>query len=218
MTPKLRGGSDEARTSSVKRELLTIEPPSEKEVRNAMVMHISSLQLSEDDLRVGGLHIRTMISVLQVFVISLVLGSKYMFTFLVGMIKRDRQRFVLVDIKHDSVDALNVEQGVDDCHSESVSISKCHTEVPSTNTEQTNFNAPAAEQLSTVIQNNIAAVDSLSRHTDTASNLSIESELRLSIVFDNSTSLDIYVMYISLVGVVLWQTFLSFNFSTYNTC
>jgi hypothetical protein len=38
--------------------------------------------------------------------------------------------------------------------------------------------------------------------------------LPLSIVFESSTNLDLYVLYVNFVGLVLWDTFVSFNFAT----
>jgi hypothetical protein len=39
----------------------------------------------------------------------------------------------------------------------------------------------------------------------------------LSIVFESSTNLDLYVLYVNFVGLVLWDTFVSFNFATHDS-
>jgi hypothetical protein len=191
-----------------------------------LVMHMSSLRLSDDDLRVQGLHIRTMISVMQVFVLSLMLLCKVCFTFLIRLIKRDRERFVLVDVKLGFDDKLYAggELNDDNAHSSSGRI-----KAPNSITDEAQVEMPrlAVEDKSTDLfvhaehfQDNIAEIDKLSTctHTETDSDVSIGTDLQLSIVFDNSSRLDMYIMYISVLGIVLWQSFLSFNFSMYNTC
>ncbi len=48
--------------------------------------------------------------------------------------------------------------------------------------------------------------------------LSVMSDpLPLSIVFEKSTNLDLYVLYVNFLGLMLWGTFISFNFSTPDT-
>lgn len=39
----------------------------------------------------------------------------------------------------------------------------------------------------------------------------------LSIVFESSFNLDLYVLYVNFVGLVLWDTFVSFNFATHDS-
>ncbi len=44
--------------------------------------------------------------------------------------------------------------------------------------------------------------------------MSIQSLPHLNIVFETNTNLDLYVLYVNLIGLVLWDTFVCFNFAT----
>ena len=78
-----------------------------------IIMYIASIQLSQDDIRLQGLHTRTVVSVLQVFVLLVFVTLHSIFRFLVTMLKKDKQTFVLVDF---------VSQAQHELSSESVSV------------------------------------------------------------------------------------------------
>jgi hypothetical protein len=63
------------------------------------------------------------------------------------------------------------------------------------------------------------AAESCSDRADARSEqLSVASDpLPLQIVFARSTHLDLYFLYVTFVGLVLWCTFISFNFATYDS-
>ena len=54
--------------------------------------------MSEDDIRIRGLHVRTVVSVFQVAVLMVLWLCKVIFMFFITLLKRDKQQFVLVDI------------------------------------------------------------------------------------------------------------------------
>jgi hypothetical protein len=47
--------------------------------------------------------------------------------------------------------------------------------------------------------------------------MSTQSLQHLNIVFETSTSLDLYVIYVNFIGLVLWYTFVWFNFATFDS-
>ena len=86
-----------------------------------IIMYISSIQLSEDDIRVQGLHTRTVVSVLQVFVLLVLFMLYSLFKFLVSLLKKDKQTFVLVDVVSQAqhtlaTEATTVKQLVDNAN------------------------------------------------------------------------------------------------------
>ena len=47
--------------------------------------------------------------------------------------------------------------------------------------------------------------------------MSAQSLQHLNIVFETSTNLDLYVLYVNFIGLVLWYTFVCFNFPTFDS-
>ena len=68
-----------------------------------VIMIVGTLHLEQDDTRLTGVHIRTLISALQVWIVGVLMSLYIMFKFFIHVVKTDRTSFVLV-----SVDISNV--------------------------------------------------------------------------------------------------------------
>ena len=202
-----------------------------------MIMYISSIQLSQDDIRVQGLHTRTVVSVLQVFVLLVLFILHSIFKFLVTLLKRDKRSFVLVDVvsqaQHtlaceataikETVDNTNIldphdpKDVLEEADHESMDSNQAqqhdHHKTPSATT------APNQEHdaESGYLTNFLMEDEHLSIHTIHSDTSDLGIDVKSSIIFENSDKLDLYVLYILLLGGILWNTFLSFNFATANT-
>ena len=198
-----------------------------------IIMYIASIQLSEDDIRVQGLHTRTVVSVLQVFVLLVFFTLHSIFRFLVSLLKRDKQTFVLVDFVSQAQHELTTESASvtatrnelrrdlnlptlnneyekeDDDKSQPQVLSKTSDATTSTHHNQETESAP--------ITNFLIEEDHLSIHTLHSDSSELGIDVESSIIFDNSNKLDLYIIYILVLGGILWNTFLSFNFATANT-
>lgn len=147
------------------------------------VMLVGNLQFGRDDTRLTGAHIRTLVSALQVWIVSALLSLYSMFMFFIGVVKSERNSFVLVSRAHPAAD--RVEFSVEEAEPPGAA----HPE-PSTASTRGEFDTQS-ERLSVV-----------------------SDALPLSIVFEKSANLDLYVLYVNFVGLMLWCTFVSFNFAT----
>lgn len=147
------------------------------------VMLVGNLQFGRDDTRLTGAHIRTLVSALQVWIASALLSVYCLFIFFIGVVKSERNAFVLVSRAHSSAD--RVEFTVDDAEPPSTPLP-----LSSTAACKSDFDAQS---------------ECLSAASD---------PLPLNIVFERSWNLDLYVLYVNFVGLMLWCTFVSFNFST----
>ena len=63
------------------------------------IMLVGNLRLEVDDTRQTGLHVRTLIAVHQVLVITMILSMHSIFIFLVRVLKKDTKGFVLVSYR-----------------------------------------------------------------------------------------------------------------------
>ena len=63
------------------------------------IMLVGNLRLEVDDTRQTGLHVRTLIAVHQVLVITMILSMHSIFVFLVRVLKKDTKGFVLVSYR-----------------------------------------------------------------------------------------------------------------------
>ena len=78
--------------------------------------------------------------------------------------------------------------------------------------EELDREASQAHELTRAADGNAENGESFSEQVSVASD-----PLPLQIVFSRSINLDLYFLYVTFVGLVLWCTFLSFNFATYDS-
>jgi hypothetical protein len=199
------------------------------------IMLVGNLHLEFDDMRKTGLHVRTLIAVYQVLVVTIILSMHSVFVFFIGIVKRDSISFVLVSRTKDSLpDTEDQQQNEVSWKAHMWNERKAPPCASSINgfTEQNEQNA--AEQ-NTCEKNTTECTEEPAQNTSSVKGvadnsarncadahsecMSVNSEIHpLSIVFDNSTNLDLYVLYVNFIGLVLWDTFVCFNFATHDSC
>ena len=181
------------------------------------IMLMGNMHLEFDDMRQTGLHVRTMIAVYQVLVVSLILVTHSLFKLFIGIVKTDSVSFVLITRKKDVQDTTQQELDAD---WKSQTCADCIAPLGSSRVNgfvvdhehQTNAGdvIPIDQVITNKDKNGTEACDdSLSQHSEL---------LPLNIVFDTSTNLDFYVLYVNLIGLILWDTFVCFNFATFDSC
>ena len=207
-----------------------------------IIMYISTIQLSQDDIRVQGLHTRTVVSVLQVFVLLVFFMLHSIFKFLVSLLKKDKQTFVLVDFvsqaqdelasdsagrkellrdlnaleSRDSKDMPDVGHVGHDKHEEdNIEDAESRRQREHDTGSATTNHDPEIRSVN--MTNFLMEDEHLSTHTMHSDTSDLGIDVKSSIIFENSNKLDLYVMYILGLGGILWNTFLSFNFATANT-
>jgi len=148
------------------------------------VMFVGNLHFGQDDTRLTGAYIRTLVSALQVWIVSALLCVYCMFMFFIRVVKSERTSFVLVSRGSADRVEFSVEEVEDPA--EAPPPAEPGTE------DKANFDC-RSECLSVV-----------------------SNPLPLNIVFESSVNLDLYVLYVNFVGLMLWCTFVSFNFATYD--
>lgn len=149
------------------------------------VMLVGNLHFGQDDTRLTGAHIRTLVSALQVWIASALLSVYCLFMFFIGVVKSERTSFVL--ISHAPASADRAEFALEEVEE------PAGAPPPEQGREDRNFDCQS-ERLSVV-----------------------SNPLPLNIVFESSVNLDLYVLYVNFVGLMLWFTFVSFNFATYDS-
>jgi len=198
------------------------------------IMLVGNLHLEFDDMRQTGLHVRTMIAVYQVLVVTAILFMHNILMFFIATVKRDSISFVLVSRKRDvQQDNLEEQQNENNelgwktqlWHDRQAppSISRINGFVETDEKEQKEQKEPyTVEDIPPTHSSAKCVSDTHStRHCTEAhsESMSVHSDLRpLNIVFDTSTNLDLYVLYVNFIGLVLWDTFVCFNFATYDSC
>ena len=210
-----------------------------------IIMYISTIQLSQDDIRVQGLHTRTVVSVLQVFVLLVFFMLHSIFKFLVSLLKKDKQTFVLVDFVSQAQDELASESpgrkellrdlnalesrdpkdmpdmghvghvGHHEHKEDSNEDAESQRQGHNNTSSATTNHDP--ENKSVNMTNFLMEDEHLSTHTMDSNTSDLGIDVKSSIIFENSNKLDLYVIYILALGGILWNTFLSFNFATANT-
>ena len=189
------------------------------------IMIIGNLHLEFDDTRQTGLHVRTMIAVYQVLIVTVMIFMHSIFRLFITVVKRDSISFVLISrkpgVQESQVDLTEEE------HNELEWKSQVFSE------RQAQVGANSVNGFSAVEENNLhKATVCPERNVDTQSTqsnkisiqedsetLSVQSDhTHLNIVFDTSTNLDLYVLYVNFIGLVLWDTFVCFNFATFDSC
>ena len=191
------------------------------------IMLVGNLHLELDDMRKTGLHVRTLIAVYQVLVVSVILSMHTVFIFFISIVKRDSITFVLVSRKTDSV---TLESSTLECQQQNELEWKAQVfnerQAPTPTASGINGFAETNNNATEEPTKNHSSVkcvsDTLSTRNCTeahSESMSVHSEQRpMNIVFDTSTNLDLYVLYVNFIGLVLWDTFVCFNFATYDSC
>jgi hypothetical protein len=184
------------------------------------IMLTGNLHLEFDDMRQTGLHVRTMIAVYQVLVVAVILCMQNVFVFVMTIVKKDSISFVLVSRKRD-VQQENAEEQQNELEWKTQMWQE--RQAPQ-NASRVNGFAGTDENTVDVVPtrnpNGVSDTHSTRNCTDAHSEtMSVHSDLPpLNIVFDTSTNLDLYVLYVNFIGLVLWDTFVCFNFATFDSC
>lgn len=199
------------------------------------IMLAGNVHLEVDDMRQTGLHVRTLIAVYQVLVVTCVLSIQSVFLFFIRVVKRDSTSFVLVEYEPNAVSESprndqqkdwTVQQWQEKQWQEKQELDRqgqtgFNTTEAEENNEHTEAQQSTKHESKCVSECNSAKTSRAlaKEHKDDVDILSQDSELlRLNIVFDTSTNLDLYVLYVNFIGLVLWDTFVCFNFATYDSC
>jgi hypothetical protein len=197
------------------------------------IMLVGNVHLEFDDMRQTGLHVRTMVAVYQVLVVTVILFMHNIILFFITIVKKDSISFVLVSRKRD-VQPDHMEEQHNEQNELGWNQSWHDREAPPSvsringfaETEQKEQNAgqeipPTHSSAKCVSDTKCMSETYSTRHNTEAHSetMSVHSELHpLNIVFDTSTNLDLYVLYVNFIGLVLWDTFVCFNFATYDSC
>jgi len=163
------------------------------------VMFVGNMHFRQDDIRLTGQHVRTLVAAMQVLIVTALLSVHALFMFFIRVVKHERTSFVLVSNRP-------VFQ-IDDADAQELAA-EAQPEPPSTEPGS----RPAKQPKDSADECNSVRVDAHSESLSMASD-----PLPLQIVFDNSVNLDLYFLYVTFVGLVLWSTFISFNFATYDS-
>ncbi len=172
------------------------------------VMLVGNMRFREDDVRLTGLNARTLVAAMQVGIVSAVLCAHAVFMFFIKVVKHERTTFVLVSARSCSPNLVARSESscgrfaIDDVDAETAPA-----ETASRTSKDTAYGRTSAE------------ADNGSDHIEARSELLSESSdpLSLQVVFERSSDLDLYFLYVTFVGLVLWCTFVSFNFATYDS-
>lgn len=205
------------------------------------VMMAGNLRMTVDDIRMTGIHSRTMLAAYQVLVVCTILASHSVFLYFIRVVKRDDISFVLVNlpVETDGSDPSTLQNTKQRAHAgeqwtdEQLRAKQLHEQlshereksfrreqIASKSLSDAEWQDPeldwheAASNMSCKASGNMQfAAETL---TETMSGASYDDP-PLNIVFENSTNLDLYVLYVNFIGLVLWDTFLSFNFATHDS-
>ena len=151
-------------------------------------MFIGNMHFRTDDVRLTGQHRRTFVAALQVMIVSALLCVHTLFMFFIRIVKQERTAFVLVS-------HLKATQGGQEEGERAVCVEETGT--------------PAASERE--------MCDASSVRVDAESETLSVSDGGMNIVFASSLNLDLYFLYVTLVGLVLWTTFVAFNFALYDS-
>lgn len=162
---------------------------------NMMVAHT---QFDYDDIQTEGLHMRIVITVIQVIILQVIILAYIALSCVISVVKRDRKSFVVVSMPTTPLSTLQVPPlDAESPHDTDVPIERANDAESNT-----------ASQQPPLHEDDIFTEDSVS----------VGSVLDdPAVVFEKGSHLDLYVLYVNIVGVVLWQTMLSFNFKLYNS-
>lgn len=172
------------------------------------VMLVGNMHFRSDDVRLTGQNARTLVAAMQVFIVSALLCAHAVFMFFINVVKTERTAFVLVSARNGTVSSV--------ARSDSGSCFSIHED---------DEEAAATDAHSKTSKDKLHADSTTEHENKCLENIEARSEIlsdvsqtiSLAIVFDSSQNLDFYFLYVTFVGMVLWCTFVSFNFATYDT-
>jgi hypothetical protein len=175
-------------------------------------MLVGNLHFRADDVRLTGQHVRTLVAALQVGIVSALLFVHELFMFFIRVVKHERTKFVLVSHVPAPVHLHDVQSTLVD-EAELPSKEPQRREPSREPQSERDAERAASEDGRSV---RVAIDDTGSVRFDARSEgLSETSDgLNLQIVFERSVNLDLYFLYVTFVGLLLWVTFVSFNFAT----
>jgi hypothetical protein len=173
-----------------------------------VVMFVGNMHFRADDVRLTGQHVRTLVAALQVTIVSALVFVHGLFMFFIRVVKQERTSFVLVS----SRPAFTIDGDAE----RELGVDK-DPELAEPAKEAGPGGAAGAAGAGGAAS---AAADDVSSmridaRSEQLSVMSVTSDpLPLQIVFERSANLDLYFLYVTFVGLVLWCTFVSFNFAT----
>jgi len=138
------------------------------------VMFVGNMHFRQDDIRLTGQHVRTLVAAMQVLIVTALLSVHALFMFFIRVVKHERTSFVLVSNRP-------VFQ-IDDADAQELAA-EAQPEPPSTEPGS----RPAKQPKDSADECNSVRVDAHSESLSMASD-----PLPLQIVFDNSVNLDLY--------------------------
>jgi hypothetical protein len=170
------------------------------------VMLVGNMHFRSDDVRLTGQNARTLVAAMQVFIVSALLCAHAVFMFFINVVKTERTAFVLVSARNGSAVA----------RSDSASCFSI---------QEDDEEAAAIDAQSQMSNDKLQADDKTEHENKCSETIEARSEIlsdasqtiSLAIVFDSSQNLDFYFLYVTFVGMVLWCTFVAFNFAMYDT-
>ena len=151
-------------------------------------MFIGNMHFRTDDVRLTGQHRRTFVAALQVMIVSALLCVHTLFMFFIRIVKQERTAFVLVS------------------HHKATQGGQAEGE-----------RAVCVDETGTPAGSEREMCDASSVRVDAESETLSVSDGGMNIVFASSMNLDLYFLYVTLVGLVLWTTFVAFNFALYDS-
>jgi hypothetical protein len=153
-------------------------------------MFIGNMHFRLDDVRLTGHHTRVFVAALQVMIVSALVCVHTIFMFFIRIVKQERTAFVLVS------------------HHKATQGGQAEGE-----------GAVCVDETGTPAGSEREMCDASSVRVDAESEtLSVASDaLGMNIVFESSINLDLYFLYVTVVGLVLWTTFIAFNFALYDS-
>ena len=184
------------------------------------VMFVGNLRFGQDDTRLTGVHIRTLVSALQVWIISVLLSIYSLFMFFIHVVKSERNSFVLVlrRASGDEMSLFDLEDAQPEEGGPKARFDTASAALPqATSTFETEPRAFDAESKAQFAEPRAFDAESKPpfaepkapfaepKAFDAESDvLSVMSDpLPLSIVFEKSTNLDLYVLYVNFLGLML---------------
>ena len=182
-----------------------------------VVMFVGNMHFRADDVRLTGQHVRTLVAALQVTIVSALVFVHGLFMFFIRVVKQERTSFVLVSsrpaftIDGDAERELGVDKDPELAEAAKEAGPGCAAGAAGAAGAGVAAGAGGAAS---------AAADDVSSmridaRSEQLSVMSVTSDpLPLQIVFERSANLDLYFLYVTFVGLVLWCTFVSFNFAT----
>jgi hypothetical protein len=190
-----------------------------------VVMFVGNLHFRADDVRLTGQHVRTLVAAMQVSIVSALVFVHSLFMFFIRVVKEERNSFVLVSSAHafaadgdaDERDAELAEPAKEGAGGAAGAAGAGGAGGAGGDGSLAGAGGDGSLAGAGGVGSLAGAADDLSsmRLDVRSEGLSAMSDpLPLQIVFERSANLDMYFLYVTFVGLVLWSTFVSFNFAT----